>query len=267
MLNNSAKERLKQIKCFALDMDGTFYLGNNIIDGSLEFLEKVKQTGRDFVFLTNNSSKDSQAYLQKLSRMGVNITEDRLITSGHVTISYLRQSFPGKKVFLLGNDTLTREFLAHGIALDDQEPDLCVIAYDTQLNYEKLCKACFFVEKGLPYIATHPDINCPSETGHVPDIGAVISFIKTSAGREPDRICGKPNKDIADYLTQKTGYEPSQIAMVGDRLYTDIATGVNFGLLAVLVLTGETSISDLETSTVTPDLVFESLKEMKDYLD
>lgn len=265
-VNQDKEHILEKIRCFALDMDGTIYLGEKWLDGAKDFLARIEESGRSYVFLTNNSSKNAEAYVEKLRRMGWEIGPEKIVTSGQATISYLKKNFAGKKVFLLGNPLLQEEFIQAGIALEERSPEVVVTAFDTSLDYQKMCKVCDFVRAGLPYLATHPDYNCPTETGFIPDAGAIQAFIHASAFRYPDRVIGKPNRDIIDYLEERAGVEKESIAMVGDRLYTDIAAGRNNGLKSVLVLSGEASLSDVPASDVTPHLIFESVREMIPFL-
>lgn len=257
---------LEKVRCFALDMDGTVYLGEKWIEGARDFLEKIEASGRSYVFLTNNSSKNAEAYVEKLRRMGWETGPEKIITSGQATIYYLKKHFAGKKVFLLGNSLLREEFVQAGVVLEEETPDVVVVAFDTSLDYRKMCKVCDFVRAGLPYLSTHPDYNCPTETGFIPDAGAIQAFIHASAFRYPDRIIGKPNRDIVEYLTERVGVEKEQIAMVGDRLYTDIAAGKNNGLKSILVLSGEASYADAAESDVIPHLIFTSVREMIPFL-
>ncbi len=257
---------LKDIECFALDMDGTIYLDERWIEGAREFLEEIENKGKRYVFLTNNSSKSPEVYVEKLKRMGLEVGADKIITSGQAAISYLKKHYAGKRVFLLGNELLQREFREEGIVLDTEAAEVVVTAFDTTLDYGKMCKVCDLVRAGLPYIATHPDYNCPTADGFIPDAGAIHAFIYASAGRYPDRVIGKPNGDIVDYLIGRTGTEREKTAMVGDRLYTDIAAGKKHGLKSVLVLSGESSAGDVEKSEVKPDLIFQSVREMIPYL-
>ena len=162
---------LSRVTCFALDMDGTIYLGERWIDGAKAFLERIEVSGRTYVFLTNNSSKNAAVYVEKLERMGLVVGEEKIVTSGQATIYYLKRHFPGKKVFLLGNMLLREEFLQAGIVLEEDNPDVVVTAFDTSLDYKKMCRVCDFVRAGLPYLATHPDYNCPTEDGFIPEIG------------------------------------------------------------------------------------------------
>lgn len=261
-INIDETAKLKEITCFALDMDGTVYLGEQWIDGAKDFLAAVEAAGKQYIFLTNNSSKGPENYVEKLAKMGLSVGTDRIVTSGQATIYYLKKNFPGKRVFLLGNDLLKKEFADEGIVLDEECPEVVVTGFDTSLDYAKMCKVCDFVRSGLPFIATHPDYNCPTETGFIPDIGAIHAFIHASAGRYPDHIVGKPSGDIMDYLAHRAGVSKAQTAMIGDRLYTDVAAGVNNGYTGILVLSGEAAMEDVAVSDVIPDMIFDSVKEM-----
>ena len=252
---------LSGIRCFLLDMDGTFYLGDRIIEGSMEFLQKVEQTGRSYLFLTNNSSRSVQHYVEKLGRLGLHVGEDKILTSGQAAAQYLKREYPGKRVFLLGNPSLREEMEKHGIALEDEHPDLVLVGFDTTLDYAKMTRVCDLVREGLPYIATHPDFNCPTESGFIPDIGAIMAFIEASTERKADVIIGKPCGEIVRAAQERTGLAPGEMAMVGDRLYTDIALGRNNGLTSILVLTGETKREDVNDANA-PDFIFENIGEI-----
>lgn len=260
------RERLAGIRCFLLDMDGTFYLGDRLIDGSLDFLEALRRTGRQCLFLTNNSSKSAAFYREKLARMGVPEQFRNVLTSGQAAARYVTQAYPGKKAYVLANRIETEEMRALGVAIDEAAPDYVLIAFDTELDYGKMTAVCDHVRRGLPYIATHPDFNCPTETGFIPDIGATIAYIKASTGREPDLIIGKPYQGIVEETLRLTGLKKEEMAMVGDRLYTDIATGVNFGMTAILVMSGETTLEMAAASPIKPDLTFGRLADMIPYL-
>lgn len=283
-VNEDKENRISSIKCFALDMDGTIYLGKKWIDGAMDFLHTIEATGRQYVFLTNNSSKGPQDYVRKLSEMGLDVTEDKIITSGEATVAYLKKNHPGKRVYLLGNKLLRKQFADAGIELADDDvklaadyaagtaledalaAEIVVTGFDTELDYKKMSIVCDYVRAGLPYITTHPDYNCPTENGFIPDSGAIIAFIEASTGRRPDVIVGKPEAGIAQYLLDKTGMKAEEIAMVGDRLYTDVATGVRNGLTGILVLSGEAGLDDIDSSGIKPHLIFDSVKEIIPYL-
>ncbi len=259
------KALFDKIKLFVLDMDGTFYLGENLIDGALEFVERVRETGRKFVFFTNNSSKNGAMYVEKLNRMGCQVTCEDIMTSGDVTAEYLKTNYPGKKVYLAGTPALEEVFREAGICLTKDMPDVVVVGFDMTLTYEKLERVCTYIRQGAVFLATHKDINCPTENGFIPDCGAVCAAITLSTGVEP-RYLGKPCGETVNMVLARTGHKKEEIAFVGDRLYTDVATGVNNGAAGVLVLSGETKAEDIEKSDVKPDGVFDSLKAMIDYL-
>ena len=260
------RARLAGIKCFLLDMDGTFYLGDQLIEGSLDFLDALERTGRTARFLTNNSSKSASVYDKKLEKMGVKARYRDVISSGHAAAHYCLEKYPGKKCWLLGNQMLTDELTAMGLPLTEDDPDYVLIAFDTTLTYAKMTKACDFIRAGLPYIATHPDFNCPTENGFIPDMGAIMAFIEASTGRKADIILGKPYEGIVREALNRTGFSLNEMAMVGDRLYTDVATGVNHGMTGILVLSGEATMKDVEASDVKPDLIFGKLADMIPYL-
>ena len=266
MMAEEYRARLKNIKCFLLDMDGTFYLGDRLLEGSLSFLETLAQTGRSALFMTNNSSRSAVFYEKKLANMGVPEAFRSVLTSGQAAGKYILSRFAAQRGFLLGNESLRDELLQMGLVFDRERPAYVLMGYDTSLDYEKMTLVCDFVRQGLPYIATHPDFNCPTEKGYAPDIGAMIAFVEASTGRRPDVILGKPNAGIVDEALRRTGFPKENLAMVGDRLYTDIATGVHFGMTSILVLTGEATREDLKQSAIQPDLVFDRLSDMNEYL-
>jgi HAD superfamily hydrolase (TIGR01457 family) len=258
--------KLDEIKGFLLDMDGTLYLGDHLLPGGLELLDLFNQRGIPFMFLTNNSSKSKEEYHAKLIRLGIGAENARVFTSGDATVRYILEETSAKKVFLVGTPGLESTFKANGIVLVETDPELLVLGFDTTLTYDKLRKLCEYVVDGVPYIATHPDINCPTPTGFMPDIGSMIAMIKVSTGREPDLVIGKPNRIIVDMIAAELGVRAEACAMVGDRLYTDIALGQTAGVTTVLVLSGETSREDLDSSIFKPDYVFDDLRDLGEWL-
>src|SRR5215207_8790991 len=231
---------LAQVRCFLLDMDGTFYLGETLLPGALEFIDLLHQQGRDYLFLTNNSSKDSLQYAQKITRLGLPIARDKIMTSGEATAMHVQRQKPGARVYVVGTEALENEFRTRGFLLTGELPDFAVLGFDTTLTYDKLWTLCNLVRAGVPYIATHPDYNCPTETGFMPDIGAMIAFVKASTEHEPNLIVGKPNSLLVEHAAERTGIPVSAMCMIGDRLYTDIALGATAGIPTILVLSGET---------------------------
>lgn len=273
---------LRKKKLFVLDMDGTFYLGSKLIPGSLDFLEKLRNTNRDFLFFTNNSSRTSEFYKEKLAGMGCFVEEDKIVTSGDVTIKYLLENHPQSKVYLVGTDLLRDSFIKSGIRLvddrpgmgqdrpdmrhdklgsEDDKPDIVVMSFDTTLTYEKISWACSFIRDGALFLATHMDLNCPTEDGFIPDCGAMCAMVEASTGAKP-KYLGKPFIETVDMIKLITGMKSDELAFVGDRLYTDIATAVNNGITGILVLTGETTIQDVNKSDMEPDFIFDSLEAL-----
>ena len=259
------KRQLKEIKCFLMDMDGTIYLGNQLLPGAREWLNLLESNGIPYTFLTNNSSRSRVEYAEKLQQLGLPVPEEKIFTSGEATAIYLKKNFPNATLKVFGTPPLLEEFERHGLVLADEDPDMVVLGFDTTLTYDKLWILCDLVAAGKPYIATHPDINCPTETGFMPDIGAMIALVATSTGRRPDEIVGKPNWAIVDALAAKTGFPIHSHCMIGDRLYTDIALG-QWGIATALVLSGETTAEDLAVSHIKPDFVARGIAEMGDLL-
>ena len=216
------KKLLEETELFVLDMDGTFYLDTQILDGSLEFLRQVERLGKRYVFFTNNSSKSPRTYIDKLAKMDCHIRRDQIITSGDVMIEYLKMYYPGKRVYLVGTPDLEENFRENGILLTKNMPDVVVIGFDMTLTYEKLERACTYIRSGAVFLATHLDINCPTRAGFIPDCGAMCAAISLSTGKQPKYV-GKPFKETVDMVLTLTGSEREKISFVGDRLYTDVA--------------------------------------------
>lgn len=259
---------LKDIACFLLDLDGTIYLGHQLLPGADRFVDILNQLNREYYFLTNNSSRDKQAYVNKLDQLGIQVAPHRVITSGEATAIYLKTIQPGAKLFLLGTEALAQEFSRQGFALvqKTEAPDYVVLGFDTTLTYLKLWDACDLVREGVEYIATHPDYNCPLEGGkYMPDAGAMAAFIEASTGRTP-KVIGKPHREIVDAVLSRTQVQREAMAMVGDRLYTDIALARDAGLTGILVLSGESSRQEAATSQFRPDYIFASVAELGEAL-
>ena len=253
---------INSIKAFLLDMDGTFYLGDHLLPGALEFLKMLNLRQVPFSFLTNNSSRNGEDYKRKLIDLGVNAEDARVFTSGDATANYLKERTSYKQIYLVGTPSLEEIFKAQGFILSEASPDAVVLGFDMTLTYAKLRILCDHLRNGVPFIATHPDVNCPTSSGFIPDIGSMIAMIKTSTGREPDLIIGKPNRLIVDMLAESMGVDVEDCGMVGDRLYTDIALGKTSGVTTILVLSGETKIEDISGSALHPDYIFRDLLEL-----
>jgi HAD superfamily hydrolase (TIGR01450 family) len=253
---------LVDIKLFMLDMDGTFYIENKLLPGAQEFINLCRKQNIKFTFLTNNSSKSSSDYIEKLKNLGVIVNENEMLTSGDACIEYLALKNYPKDIYLVGTQSLHNAFRVAGFNTNSTNPKAVVLGFDTTLDYEKLCTLCDVVRTGVPYIATHPDFNCPVKNGYIPDVGAVIAFVKAATLRKPNIIIGKPNKTIAKMAAKRAGVPLQKTCMVGDRLYTDIALGKT-GVQTVLVLSGEGKISDVAFSKTKPNFIFKNLDELK----
>lgn len=250
--------KLTDIRCFLLDMDGTFYLGDRLLPGALDFMRYLGQSGRDYLFLTNNSSRTAVFYAAKLTGMGWPAQPGDVLTAGEATARWIVRQKSAARVYLLGTPDLEAEFAAHGLTLTAEAPDYVVLGFDKTLTYEKLATACRLIRGGVPFVATHPDFNCPTEDGFIPDCGAMIELIAASTGVRP-LVIGKPQREIVETVLAKKNCPPAATAIVGDRLYTDIATGKNAGITSILVLSGETKAADLGGASVAPDFVFADL--------
>lgn len=257
--------RLAAARCFLFDMDGTLYLGDKLLPGAKEMIEYLNSQAIPHFFVTNNSSRSKSDYLHKLEILGLPVHQDSVFTSGEAAAMFLQQHKPGARLYVVGTPSLEAEFTQYGFSLTDKTPDYVVLGFDTTLTYAKLWRLCDLVRQGVPYLATHPDINCPAETGYMPDIGSMIALVEASTGRQPDVIIGKPYPPMIQALEQKTGCPKEQMLMVGDRLTTDIAMG-QAGIITVLVLTGEGQLTDIPTAACTPDYVMDDLGQLLFYL-
>jgi len=251
-------DRLSQTRAFLLDLDGTIFLGERLLPGAAEFFCYLDERGLQYLILSNNSSRTRLEYAQKLRRLGLDLPEDQFLISGEATALYLKKRHPGARLYVVGTPALEEEFARQGFTLTDDSPDFAVLGFDTTLTYAKLRRLCELLAGGTPYIATHPDVNCPTESGFMPDIGSVIALVAASTGRKPDVIVGKPNRPMLEAVQAKLGVPVEQMCMVGDRLYTDIALGQT-GCATVLVLSGETRREDLPAAAWQPDYIVDNL--------
>ncbi|MGD9605352.1 MAG: HAD-IIA family hydrolase [Bacilli bacterium] len=257
---------LKQISLFLLDMDGTFYFEDSLIDGAKEFINKLIKQNKAYVFLTNNSSVNKNNYLDKMKRLDIPCDEGNIFSSGMATGIFLKENRPNKSVYVVGTKALKEELENYGVQVVDNRPDIVLVGFDRELCYEKLEKACGFIDDGAEFIATNADVLYPIKNHrYIPDCASICTMITNATKKQPLFI-GKPNRYMVDMMAKTHQVTNSQIAMVGDRLYTDIAAGKNAEAVTVLVLTGETTKEMLEESTIKPDYVFSSIKTLGDEL-
>ena len=264
--------KLRGIKHVALDMDGTIYLGNTLFPFTLPFLEKLGRLGIGYSFLTNNPTKSLSDYVDRLHGFGVPCTPSQMFTTATATIDYIKMKYPSAhRLFLLGTPSMISQFEAAGFescqASASDVPDVVVAAFDKTLCYERLCRCCWWVSKGLPYVATNPDWVCPTDQPEIlVDCGSICKCIEAATGRVPDVVIGKPNPEILLSILRANGLEPRQAAMVGDRMYTDVKTALNAGACGVLVLSGESTMQTALESDVPPTLVCRDIEEFGNLL-
>ncbi len=247
---------LRCTSVFLLDLDGTVYLDGTPIGEMPAALRRLRGMGKRLVFLTNNSSRTQTEYRQKLTRMGLFEGGDLVYTSAMATVSYLKERYAGAKVYLVATDAVREEF-SRDVTLSEDDPDVCVLAYDTTLTFEKIKKLDFFLKKGKPFLATHPDDVCPTAYGSMPDVGSFLAMFERSSGRNAV-IVGKPFPYMGEALCRLTGAKRREICMVGDRMHTDVRFANNCGFRSVLVLSGETTSESMGKFPDKPDLVLES---------
>ncbi|MBQ0024221.1 MAG: HAD-IIA family hydrolase [Bacteroidales bacterium] len=267
------RERLSHIKHVALDMDGTIYLSNTLFPFTIPFLEKLGRLGISHSFLTNNPTKSIEDYLAKLHRMGISATKDEMYTTIVATIDYIKEHKPlAKRLFMLGTESMVSQFEEAGFVqtTDDPDdiPDAVVVSFDMTLKYERLCRAAWWASQGIPYFATNPDRVCPTDQRTVlVDCGSICKCIEHATGRKPDATLGKPDPNMLINILHQRNLEPSEIAMVGDRIYTDIAMAQNAGAFGVLVLSGETTLQTAESAPNPPDLIVKNIEELGKLLE
>jgi NagD protein len=271
-MDTTIKNKLAKIKHVALDMDGTIYMGDSLFPYTIPFLERLKQMNISYSFLTNNPSKSLDDYLQKLEKMGIHATEEEMYTTTVATIDYIKAHYPeARRLFLLGTPSMISQFEKAGFisTADDAAdvPDLIVAAFDLTLTYARLCRAAWWISQGIPYIATNPDKVCPTNLPTVlVDCGSICKCLEHATGRQPDITLGKPDPNMLIGILQQKQLQPDQIAMVGDRIYTDIAMAQNAGAVGVLVLSGETTIEVANAAANPPDVIAQNIGELGDLL-
>ena len=262
-------ENLKNKKLFLFDMDGTLYLGNRLYDFTEELLDTIKNQGGKYIFMTNNSSKSVNDYIKKLASLGIKAEYDDFMTSSQATSFYLNKYHKGSTLYVCGTESLKEELRQNGFEITEEisKVDLIVMGFDTELTFKKLHDVSYLLltRENIPYIATNPDYVCPTEFGSVPDCGSVCDMLYNVSKRRPIFI-GKPSSLMPSLAMEKTGYTKEETVVIGDRIYTDIKSGLNAGASTILVLSGETTREILEASEDKPHYVMESAKELLDIL-
>ena len=260
---------LGEKRLFLLDMDGTIYLDEQLFDGTLDFLSYLRETGRIYLFLTNNSSRGVDAYLEKMDRLGIPATAEDFLTSTDALIDFLRKrGWQQRRIYAFGTTSFRRQLADAGFSVTDRLEDgieLLICGFDRELTFQKLEDACILLGRGVDWLATNPDWVCPTWYGYVPDCGSVCQMLTRATGRKP-RFIGKPEPMMAQLAMEKTGCTPAQTLMIGDRLYTDIACGINAGVDTAFVLSGEGTMADVETGPERPTHIYANIRALLTHL-
>ena len=255
---------LKDKRLFLFDMDGTIYEGEELFEGSLDLLDGIRKIGGKYVFITNNSSKSVWDYVEKVNRLGIMADEDNFFTSSQATILYLKENYAGKCIYCQGTKSLVKELVNEGLNIVTEYSDkaeVILIGYDTELTFKKIQDSCKMLQKDIPYIATNPDYACPVSFGFVPDCGSICMMYENATGRTP-KFIGKPEPTMINFVREKTGYSKEETVVIGDRLYTDIASGLNADVTTICVLTGEATVEEILNGSTKPSYTFDSVKDI-----
>ncbi len=255
---------LRDKKLFLLDMDGTLYLDNLLFEDVPAFLAAVKARGGRYLFLTNNSSRGAEDYVAKLCSLGIEAKREDFLTSVDATIAVLKKEYPAARCYVAGTASFRRQLSDAGIAVTDKPEDsvdLLLWGFDRELTFQKLEDSCILLNRDIPWLATNPDWVCPTAYGYVPDCGSFCQMLTRATGREP-RFLGKPQPDMVRLALEKTGFAPCEAVMVGDRLYTDIACGINADIDTVFVLSGEGTREDIEEMNIHPTWVMDNIAQL-----
>lgn len=258
-------KEMKDKKLFLLDIDGTIGFDSSLFEGAMDFFEEVNALGGKYIFITNNSTKSIRDYVDKFEKMGVSVDESSFVTSSYAAALYLKQEYQKNKLFVMGTDSFQKELKEFGLSITEEveeDVEAVVVGFDNELTYEKVEKACELLEtRDVDYIATNPDLVCPVGFGYVPDCGAICDFLDKAVHRKP-LFVGKPNPIIAEMCMEMTGYSKEETVVIGDRLYTDIACGINAEVDTVLVFTGEAKAADLSRTEFQPTYYCDSIADI-----
>lgn len=255
------KKKISDIKGFLIDLDGTIYRGNKLLPGAVEFINALRNSDKKFLIISNNSSMSRKSHKNKLNKFGIEVDEDQIFTSTIATIIYLKKNYTESEVYPVGTPEFENELRSNGIRVSKNKGDVVLLGFDKTLTYHKIEVATRLINSGAKFIATHSDILCPTENGFIPDIGSMIALLEKATNISP-KVIGKPNKDMVESALLKLAMSKNQVAMVGDRVYTDMKMAHDFGLISILVLSGETKEEDLSNMSPKPDYIFKSIREV-----
>ena len=256
-------------RLFLLDMDGTLYLDDDLFPGTLPFLRRIREKGGRYLFLTNNSSRGADAYVEKLRRLGIESTPEDFLTSVDALILFLRKGdYQGKPLYAAGTESFRSQLRQAGftVTADRDEAEVLIFGFDTELTFQKLEDSCILLNRGVTWLATNPDWVCPTWYGSVPDCGSVCEMLHRATGKTP-RFLGKPQPEMVRLALERTGFTPRQAVVIGDRLYTDVACGINAGIDSIFVLSGEGVMGDMAKYRLNPTWVYEDIAQIYHILE
>ena len=264
-MNTGHMSKLQSIRHFLFDLDGTLYLSDTPIDGAIAFIKTLEKKGIDYTFVTNNSSKSANDYVEKLHRLGFPVAVEQVVTSGQVAGWYCAGKQPGAVLYVVGTESMKKELAAFKVKLAEEgatEVDWVVVGFDTELTYGKLREAERLLSNGARFLGTNPDLVCPIGEGRfIPDCGSICTMLENATGKQP-MFMGKPHTTLFEYLRSRRSLQRESTAVVGDRLYTDIAFGSNAQLLSICTLTGESDRAAIKKSPCQPDVIVESVADL-----
>lgn len=255
---------LKKKKLYLFDMDGTIYEEDRVFEGTIDLLNRINEIGGKYIFITNNSSKSVDDYVKKVRALGIQADKDNFFTSGQATALYLTENYKDKVIYCQATESLQNELKDFGISITtevSEDASVVVVGFDTELTYSKLRSTCEMLQKEIPFIATNPDLRCPVSFGFIPDCGAICNMIEAATNKKPIYI-GKPESIMVNLVREKLGFSLEETVVIGDRLYTDIATGINVGVTSICVLTGEATLKEAVLGNIEPTYIFKNIKDI-----
>ncbi len=265
-MKQKAIDQLKNKKLFLFDIDGTIAVGDTLYDGSALLLDYIEKIGGNAYYITNNSTRSGSDYVGKFRKSyGLTTTEDQFVTSGYMTLRFLLEHYHDRTIYVMGTVSFIEELQRNGLNITQEcRPDIAcvVVAYDSELTYEKLCETSkVLLTMDVPFYATNPDLRCPIDFGFIPDCGAMCNLLTATTDKTPVYL-GKPSRSVVDLCLELSGFTPEETLVVGDRLYTDIACGINGGVDTCVLFTGEAQKTDLQDTPYKPDYAFDTVMDL-----
>lgn len=251
-----------QIQLYLLDMDGTIYFEDKLIDGAFEFINKLIEKNKHYIFISNNSSVNKNVYINKINKLGIKCEEKNVFSSSMAMGIFLQENYPNKRVYLVGTKSFEDELRRYKVNIVDKDAEIVVVGYDRELTYQKLIDACFYLDNGAIFLATNPDLVYPLKNKrYLPDCGSICNMLTTATGKKPLYI-GKPNDFMIKILENKYNLKSENMAIIGDRLYTDMQMAINAKTKSILVLSGETDEEMYKKHNLKVDYIASSIKDL-----